>query len=145
MLINSKNPCCYSSHLVRCKVLAMMEIRSTLVSLIFALIISGTLVNCLVGSEISLSSRSKLLPKIFNLPRAFLGVQPYFISCDDGWTGFSESPSCYLFAGRQRETFQDAQNICQNYGAQLAKIDKESERVGGRKKNTQIPQIPKKT
>ena len=97
-----------------------------------------------MGSEISLSSRSKLLPKFFNLPRAFLGVQPYFISCDDGWTGFSESPSCYLFAGRQRETFQDAQNICQNYGAQLAKIDKESERVGGRKKNTQIPQIPKK-
>ena len=59
----------------------------------------------------------------------FLGVQSYFISCDNGWTGFSESPSCYLFSGRQRETFQDAQNICQNYGAKLAKIDTEAEKV----------------
>ena len=58
-----------------------------------------------------------------------LGVQSYFISCDNGWTGFSESPSCYLFSGRQRETFQDAQNICQNYGAKLVKIDTEAEKV----------------
>ena len=61
--------------------------------------------------------------------RDFSDCASYFITCDEGWVGFSESPSCYLFAGRQRETFQDAQNICQSYGAQLLKIDTESEKV----------------
>ena len=69
------------------------------------------------------------ITKITVKMRNFSDCVSYFITCDEGWVGFSESPSCYLFADRQRETFQDAQNICQSYGAQLVKIDTESEKV----------------
>ena len=47
----------------------------------------------------------------------------YKISCPEGWTSFSQSPSCYLLYTGKEETFNDAKEICENHDATLAIID----------------------
>ena len=46
----------------------------------------------------------------------------YKIGCEEGWSSFSESPSCYFFSSKD-ETFADAKEICENYDAHLAIIE----------------------
>lgn len=60
------------------------------------------------------------------------GVLGYKISCDDGWTGFSESKSCYRVMNRIDESFNDAEQICKNYDGNLVIIDSVSEKVKNR-------------
>ena len=47
----------------------------------------------------------------------------YKIDCDEGWSHFSESPSCYLTVYKQTSTFNDAKAVCENYDAHLVIID----------------------
>ena len=54
----------------------------------------------------------------------------YKIACDDWWTGFSESSSCYLFMHHHPETYTDAKQICEKYDSHLLIIDTIPEKVG---------------
>ena len=81
-------------------------------------------------------------------------VQGYKISCPEGWSGFSESTSCYLFMTRSfdiliydvavksaipisfilfivrhGESFEDARENCKNHDASLLIIDTIPEKV----------------
>ena len=55
--------------------------------------------------------------------------QAYKISCPEGWSGYSESTSCYLFMTGHDETFADAKKHCENLDANLVIIDSVPEKV----------------
>ena len=54
----------------------------------------------------------------------------YQIACDDWWTGFSESSSCYLLMHEHPENYNDAKQICEKYDSHLLIIDTIPEHVG---------------
>ena len=53
----------------------------------------------------------------------------YKIACDDWWTGFSESSSCYLLMSHHPENYNDAKKICEKYDSHLVIIDTIPEKV----------------
>lgn len=53
----------------------------------------------------------------------------YKIACDDWWTGFSESSSCYLFMHYHPESYSEAKQMCEKYDSHLLIIDTIPEKV----------------
>ena len=71
---------------------------------------------------------------IFCVGAIFLILNPeqclsYKIFCDEGWVGFSESPSCYRFITEKLETYQSAKDVCENYDGFPLVIDSVPEKV----------------
>ena len=62
------------------------------------------------------------LNTVYDVTPIFKGVSCLKIKCIEGWSGFSESPSCYRFMDRE-ETFVDAKLSCENFGSRLAIIN----------------------
>ena len=56
-----------------------------------------------------------------------VGISGYKIKCLEGWSGFSESQSCYKFFNRE-EYFLDAKMSCESTGGSLAIIDSKAGR-----------------
>ena len=58
----------------------------------------------------------------------FTGTSGYKIKCLDGWSGFSESQSCYKFIDHETN-FLDAKMSCESRGSSLAIIDTKAGQV----------------
>ena len=58
----------------------------------------------------------------------FTGSSGYKIKCLDGWSGFSESQSCYKFIDHETN-FLDAKMSCESRGSSLAIIDTKAGQV----------------
>lgn len=66
-----------------------------------------------------------LLAFLISLPSGWA----YFVSCEEGWYGFSESTSCYFLAHRHAESWKDAKEVCERYDAHLLIVDTVAEKV----------------